>query len=96
MTSPTHPRPNYGGIFVSLFVLTIVEIFVANLGLHKLTIILVLVGLAIVKASLVAMFYMHLRFEKILLTLFALAPLIFSVILTLMVGFDVPHHHFVP
>lgn len=91
MSTQTHPRPNYGGVFVSLFVLTVFEIIVANLPIPKLPIVLGLVGLAILKASLVAMFYMHLRFEKILLAVVAVAPLLFSVILTLAVGHDLSH-----
>jgi len=88
MSEQTHPRPNYVGVFISLFVLTIVEIFAANLPFAKIVVVLALVFLAIVKAALVGMFYMHLRFEKILLAVIILAPLLFSVILTLMVGFD--------
>ena len=91
MSEQAHPRPNYGGVFLSLFILTIFEIIVANLPISKLIVVLGLVGLAMLKASLVAMFYMHLRFEKILLAIVAVAPLLFSVILTLMVGSDLGH-----
>lgn len=91
VSAPSHPRPNYGGVFLSLFVLTILEILAVNLGLPRRVTIPLLVFLALLKASLVAMFYMHLRFEKILLAVVALAPLLFSVILTLMVGADLGH-----
>ena len=94
MTTPaSHPRPNYAGVFVSLFGLTLTEIFVANLSIPRLVVILSLVFLALVKAGLVAMFYMHLRFEKTLLLVIAVAPLAFSVILTLAVGSDIGHPH---
>ena len=94
MTTPSaHPRPNYGGVFISLFLLTMLEIFVANLPMARLPIILGLVFLAIVKATLVAMFYMHLRFEKVLLIIIAVAPLAFSMILTIAVGHDIGHPH---
>ena len=93
MTDQSHPRPNYGAIFVSLFVLTVLEIFAANLHIGRAPLILTLVTLAIIKASLVAMFYMHLRFEKVLLAFLAVSPLLFSIILTLMVGFDIGHPH---
>jgi len=62
-TTHPHPRP-YGLIFIGLFILTVLEITTANLHLPKIYIVLCLVGMAIVKATLVAMFYMHLRFEK--------------------------------
>ena len=83
-----HPRP-YGLIFLSLFVLTMIEIFVSRIPLHKTAIVLALVGLAVLKAALVAMFYMHLKFEKVLLTVIALSPLIFSFLMALMVGWDI-------
>ena len=89
----THSRSNYGAVFIGLFVLTVIEISVANLSISKLTIVLSLIALAIVKASLVGLFYMHLKFEKILLAAIALCPLIFSIILTLMVGSDIGHPH---
>ena len=83
-----HPRP-YGLIFLALFALTVTEIFISNLHLHKTMIVLILVGLAIVKAGLVAMFYMHLKFEKVLLTVIALSPLMLSFLMALMVGWDI-------
>ena len=91
-TSHPHPRP-YGLIFLGLFILTMVELFVANLHLPKVAIVLVLVSLALVKAAMVAMFYMHLRFEKVLLSVIAFSPLILSLIMVLMVSWDVAHLH---
>ena len=91
MSAHTHARPNYGAIFLALFVFTVVEIFTANLKAAKHIVILALVFFALIKASLVAMFYMHLKFEKILLAFILTAPLIFSAILTLMVGADIGH-----
>ena len=90
MSSQTHPRP-YGLIFITLFILTVLEICVANFHIAKVYVVLALVSLALIKAALVAMFYMHLSFEKRLLTLIALSPLIFSVIFTLLIGFDIAH-----
>jgi len=91
MTTQSHSRPNYGGVFLGLLVLTVLEILAANLPVHKHLVIAALIGMAILKASLVAAFYMHLKFEKVLLTVLALAPLIFSVILVAGVGFDIGH-----
>ena len=62
-------RPNYVGVFVVLAVLTLIEIGVTYLPLPHIPI---LVPLALLKAALVAMFYMHLRFDRrIFTTLFA-------------------------
>ncbi len=88
MSEHAHSRP-YGRIFLSLFVLTIFEIFIANLHFSKTAIMLLLVFLAFVKAALVAAFYMHLRFEKLLLTLTLVAPLLFTAIFILVIGHDV-------
>ena len=90
MSEHAHPRP-YGRIFLSLFVLTVCEIFIANLHFARAAIIFILVFLAFVKAALVAMFYMHLKFEKIFLTVTLVAPLIFTLIFVLMIGYDVGH-----
>lgn len=89
----SHPRPNYGAVFLSLFVLTVLEIIAANLPMAKISIVLLLVSLAITKATLVAMFYMHLRFEKWLLWLIAFGPLLLSLILTLTIASDIGHSH---
>ena len=89
--SETHPKINYGAIFLALLVLTIIEVFAASLPISKLLIALVLITFAIIKAGLVAMFYMHLKFEKILLAAIVIAPFIFSIILVLLVGFDIGH-----
>lgn len=74
-------HPPYFGIWGLLFVLTVVEIGVAFLSWSKQVIILVLVALAIWKALLVAMYYMHLRFEGNRLRILAVAPLPLAVIL---------------
>jgi cytochrome c oxidase subunit IV len=92
MTEQVHPHPHprpYGLIFIALFALTVVEIFTSDLHLPKHFIVIALVGLAIVKAALVGLFYMHLKFEKALLYVIALSPLIFSFIMAAMVGWDI-------
>lgn len=91
MDAHSHPKPNYAAVFWGLFILTIIEIFVANLDAAKWMVIIALIFFAIVKALMVAYFYMHLKFEKVLLAVIIFAPLIFSAIMTLMVGADIGH-----
>ena len=91
MSAQTHPRPNYAGVFLTLFVFTVVEIAVANAHWARTLTILLLVFLAVVKATLVALFYMHLRFEKVLLAAIILIPFAFSFMLTISVGLDIGH-----
>lgn len=88
-----HKQPNYGAIFWALFILTICEIIVANLHhFAKPVIVVSLVFLAIVKASLVALFYMHLKFEKYVIYIVVLFPLFLAVVLTVLVLFDKAPH----
>jgi len=76
-----HKEPNYIGVFWWLLALTIIEIAVIYMPLARLIIGILLVGLALSKASLVAMYFMHLRFERRTLALIALTPLLICVLL---------------
>ena len=88
-TEATHKSPNYAAVFWALFLLTICEIIVANLHfLAKPVIVVGLVFLAVVKAALVAFFYMHLKFEKYVIYFIVFFPLVLAVILTVMVLCD--------
>ena len=78
-------HPNYVGVWVGLAVPTLLELGVAFLGWSKLVIILLLVGLALWKALLVALYYMHLRFEGNRMRIFAIAPLPLAVIIVIAV-----------
>ena len=51
-------------VFATLMVLTIVTVAVASLNLSEGTTVLVAVSIATIKATLVAMFFMHLKGEK--------------------------------
>lgn len=83
-----HKRPNYAAVFWSLLILTILEIITANAPLAKPLVVVTLVFLAMIKASLVALFYMHLKFEKFIIYLVVLFPLFLAVFLTVMVLAD--------
>jgi cytochrome c oxidase subunit IV len=88
-TEAVHKPVNYGAIFWALLILTILEIIVANIhALGKPVIVVSLIVLAIIKASLVALFYMHLKFEKLIIYFICLFPLFLAAILTLMVLAD--------
>lgn len=85
-TAPVaHAQPNYIGIWVILAVLTLVEVGVAFIGLSKTMTILALLLLAVWKAALVALYYMHLRYEPGRLRLLALSPLPLAVLLVVAV-----------
>ena len=78
-------HPNYMLVWLGLAVLTAVEVGVAFLPWSKTAIILVLIALAIWKALLVALYFMHLKYEKKPLRILAVAPLPLAVILVVAV-----------
>jgi caa(3)-type oxidase subunit IV len=89
MASTAHSHPNYLRIFWILLVLTIIEVGITYLGLPKMLLAALLVTLAVWKAALVAMHFMHLKFEKKTLTIVALAPFVLCVLLILMLLPDI-------
>jgi cytochrome c oxidase subunit 4 len=76
-----HASPNYWLIWLYLFILTVIEIAVIFTPVAKLLIVIALVSLALVKATLVAAYFMHLRFEVRTLALIALTPLFLGALL---------------
>jgi cytochrome c oxidase subunit IV len=85
----THVSPNYWMIWLYLFVLTVVELGVIHLPLVKVAIVALLVFLACYKALLVAMYFMHLKFERRTLGIIALTPFILCLFLILMLIPDI-------
>ena len=72
--SEHHQGPRYGSIWWWLLGLTIIEVVAATQmpsGTGKLVI---LVVLAVCKAALVALYFMHLRFERVALLVIAVIP----------------------
>jgi cytochrome c oxidase subunit IV len=79
-----HTRPNYILIWLYLFVLTVIEVAAAFLShIPKHWLILILVFLAVWKALLVAMYFMHLKFERWRLRMVFIVPLPLAAILVL-------------
>jgi cytochrome c oxidase subunit IV len=73
---------NYMLIFWWLFGLTVVEVaFSVLLDLPKFVMIVALVGFAVIKATLVALYFMHLKFERKSLGIIFGSTLILGVIL---------------
>jgi cytochrome c oxidase subunit 4 len=86
MTTPTaqttHVRPNYIRIWLYLFVMTILEVLLAfELPVSQNMKLILLLFLAIWKALLVALYFMHLKFERWRLRLIFIVPLPLAVIL---------------
>jgi len=81
-------RP-YVLVLVLLAVITLLEVQVPNLpawiGIGEGLVIALLVASSVAKALMVALYYMHLRYEPRILKLLPVAPLVFVVFLALVV-----------
>ena len=92
MTSTAHSTSAYIKVFYVLLVLTIVEVAIVYLGLPRMLLVALMVVFAVWKERLVAMHFMHLKFEKRTLAVVALAPFVLCVFLILMLMPDIfPH-----
>lgn len=86
MSDPGEAHPTVGlyvGVFVALLALTALTVWVAYLDLRAWNPVAALL-IAGTKATLVGLYFMHLKFEEPLIRLFAGASVLF---LTLLVGF---------
>ncbi len=93
MASSHSSTGTYITVFWWLLALTIGEVGVIFTPLPRLLIGILLVGFALSKATLVALFYMHLRFERRTLGLIAMTPLAICVFLVFAL---IPDHSVVP
>ena len=85
MEEQEHEHPRYILIWVILIALTLGELGYAFLDLPKVVLAVGLILMAVWKAALVAMYYMHLRYEPRRLWVLAVSPLPLAAILVLAV-----------
>jgi cytochrome c oxidase subunit 4 len=83
-----HSESVYHWTLLYLAILTALEIAVALPSYSQLVKGILLVGMALGKAALVAMYFMHLRFERGTLGVIAFTPLIICVFLVFMLTPD--------
>jgi cytochrome c oxidase subunit IV len=74
------PRSLYVGIFAALMVLTTVTVWVAYIDLGMLNVGVALL-VAVVKATLVVLFFMHVKYSSRLVQLVVIASIVWLVIL---------------
>jgi cytochrome c oxidase subunit IV len=92
-----HAEPNYWMVWLALAVLTAVELAVTRMPMPKVGIVVSLCALALTKATLVAAYFMHLKFEKYVLMLVVASPLLLSAILYVgLVPDATTHLHWLP
>jgi cytochrome c oxidase subunit 4 len=96
----THKHPNYLGVFITLAVITaiitVTELFLENIthtvasfapGFPTKNVILTsFVIMSLIKATLVAMYYMHLKFDSFIYSIFFITPIIFALFLVLILA----------
>lgn len=76
-----HPPVPYFAIAAVLFVMTVITIAVSFVNLGKAGNVILALAVASFKASLVMLFFMHLKYEKKILVLIALTPFVLAAIL---------------
>src|SRR5262245_3962294 len=78
-----HPHPKYFSIWFILLAVTVAEVVYALIVPHGFVKGAGLVVMALYKVILVALYFMHLKFEKKTMWIIASAPLIFGIILSI-------------
>jgi cytochrome c oxidase subunit 4 len=74
------PAKKYVAIFAWLAVLTVVEIVASQLPLAKRAVAVILIATALIKASLVALYFMHLRHETKLIISMVVIPTLIAIL----------------
>lgn len=89
------PLPMYFGVFAALLVLTVVTVGVSLLGLPPLLSVIAAVGVATVKAALVVLYFMHLRYENLFYSFIFVSSLFFVLLFFLFTLGDVAFRGYV-
>ena len=86
--APVNHTKTYITIFIALAVLTLIEVGLTMIGMPKTPMVILLIALALVKAGLVAVYFMHLKYDSGFLSVIAYAPLAVASILILMLSLE--------
>ncbi|HZY40934.1 MAG TPA: cytochrome C oxidase subunit IV family protein [Anaerolineae bacterium] len=79
------PAKTYLGVFALLFVVTAIEVGISQLISDKTLVVILLLSLAVVKAALVMMFFMHLKYDAKPYSLLLIFPLFMAILLAAVV-----------
>jgi cytochrome c oxidase subunit IV len=82
--SPDEKQPNYLWIFITLAVITAIEVGITFLPVRR---IFFLIPLAVIKAALVVMYFMHLKFDKRVFTVIFIMGVLMGVSLIISMTF---------
>jgi cytochrome c oxidase subunit 4 len=91
MTDPgvAHHHPNYIAVWYWLIGLALGSVLVSTLPLPHTWITVIIFAVALVKAVLVALYFMHLKFERRLIYCLVFSPLLLFAILLLVLFPDI-------
>ena len=80
-----HKHPNYLGVFLALAaitaIITVTELYIDYFPVPKEFIRASFVVMSLIKATLVAMYYMHLKYDSLIYTALFLMPVLFAIFL---------------
>ena len=76
-----HRYTNPKIVFLILFIATIVEVGATLAGVPRNLLVPALLAISFVKAGLVALYFMHLRYEKLIYGLIFVTPAAFAILL---------------
>ena len=93
VVSAERAHPNYVAIWMWLVVLLVAGVLASYLPLGKSAVIFLIFLVATIKALLVALYYMHLRFERGMIYAMAIVPVVLVVVLTFLLFPDFVLHH---
>lgn len=88
-----HEHPNYVLIWYWLIGLALVSVLLSALPIPQAATLFLIFIAACVKAVLVALYFMHLRFERLMIIALLLAPILLFIALLLVVFFDITLQH---
>ena len=92
MPEHTHHGPSYRSyltVFAGLMILTGLTVALSYSGLTHGTRTFLALSIALSKAGLVALIFMHLKFEKRILAIFAVAPVLLAIVFILAIAPDI-------
>jgi cytochrome c oxidase subunit 4 len=82
MSTPAHARPNYVAVWAWLVFLLVISLAAVYLPFSQTATVAIIFVVAVVKAFLVVVNFMHLKFEERLVRLIAIIPVVFFIIMT--------------
>ena len=83
-----HPHPNYMAVFYALFAITVAEVGIVYVPMPIALLVSILMVMALVKAGMVALYFMHLKYDNKTLTVIAATPLLLVAIAVAVVSYE--------